>query len=96
MRHTTQFPTAGTVRSLRDVRDVEGYVSESLASIGVWPTSAVHAPLLAHGVRSIYRLERALPPETSLRAVLDEVLHERLAAGLRRAGTPALAEPAAA
>ena len=96
MRRTTPFPAAESLRSLRDVRDVEGYVNRSLVAIGVSPASPVHAPLVAHGVRSIYRLERALPPEASLRAVLDEVLGERLAAALRRTGTPALAGPAAA
>jgi hypothetical protein len=79
---STPQPTA-IVHTLRDVRDVEHYVSESLAAIGVEPTSEAHRPLLEHGVRSAYRLERALPPETSLRAVLDEVLPLRLSAPLR-------------
>ena len=86
---------AHAVRTLRDVRDLERYVSESLAAIGVEPTSRAHAPLLEHGLRSVYRVERALPPEVSLRAVLDEVLPGRLGAPLRR-GTPALAGPIAA
>lgn len=94
-----QTPTAGPetpVRSLRDVRDLEGYVSESLAAIGVEPTSRAHGPLLQHGVRSAYRVERALPPEVSLREVLDQVLPARLSAPLYRIGTPALAGPAVA
>jgi hypothetical protein len=80
----------------RDVRDLEGYVSESLAAMGVAPTSPAHRALVQHGVRSAYRVERALPPEVPLRAVLDEVLPVRLSAPLRRNGTPALAGPAAA
>ena len=96
MQHSPITPTAGPRRSLRDVRDLEGYVSESLAAIGVGPASRAHGPLLQHGVRSAYRVERALPPEVSLRAVLDEVLPARLTAPLRRRGTPALAGPVAA
>jgi hypothetical protein len=96
MRQTPTTRPESAVRSLRDVRDLEGYVSESLAAIGVAPTSRAHGPLLQHGVRSAYRVERALPPEVSLRAVLDEVLPARLSAPLRRHGTPALAGPAAA
>ena len=80
-------------KSLRDVRDLERYVGEALDRIGVRPASGARALLLEHGVRSAYRLERALPPETSLRAVLDEVLPPRLVAGLRHAVT---ADPAAA
>jgi hypothetical protein len=96
MRHTPTTRPETPVLSLRDVRDLEGYVSESLAAIGVEPTSRAHGPLLQHGVRSAYRVERALPPEVSLRAVLDEVLPVRLSAPLRRNRTPALAGPAAA
>jgi hypothetical protein len=96
MRQIPTTPPAGRVQSLRDVRDLEAYVSESLAAIGVAPTSRAHEPLLQHGVRSAYRVERALPPEVSLRAVLDEVLPARLSAPLRRARTPAFADPAAA
>jgi hypothetical protein len=66
--------------TLRDVRDVEEYVSQSLAAIGVRPGSRAHAPLLEQGVRSIHRLERALPPETSLREVLDQVVTRPAAA----------------
>ena len=40
-------------------------------------------------MRSAYRVERALPPETSLRAVLDEVLPARLSAPLHRADAAA-------
>ena len=93
MRHTPTTPPPAPTRSLRDVRDVEDYVSESLAAIGVGPASRAHAPLLQHGVRSAYRVERALPPETSLREVLDQVLPARLRAPLARSGTPALAGP---
>ena len=96
MHHPPPSQAVAAVRSLRDVRDLEGYVSESLAAIGVGPTSRAHASLLQHGVRSAYRVERALPPETSLRAVLDQVLPARLTAPLRGIGTPALAGPAAA
>jgi len=77
-----------TVHTLRDVRDLERYVRESLAAIGVEPASPAHGPLLEHGMRAAYRVERALPPETSLRAVLDEVLPGRLGAPLRRVALP--------
>jgi len=76
-------PAARPSRALRDVRDVEAYVSDRLAHLGVRPTSHMHTPLLAQGVRSAYRLERALPPETSLAAVLDDVLPARLLRELR-------------
>jgi hypothetical protein len=77
----------------RDVYDMHGYVSEVLATIGVPSTSPAHGLLLDYGVRSIYSLERALPPDASLRAVLDTVLRERLAAGLKRAMTCVPADP---
>jgi hypothetical protein len=82
--------------TLRDVRDLDGYVCEALREIGVRPSSGAHAALLEQGLDSAYRLERALPPETSLRAVLDQVLRERLISSLRHAGTPALPRPAVA
>jgi hypothetical protein len=96
MQATFTAPPTATVHSLRDVRDLEDYVSESLAAMGVAPTSPAHRALVQHGVRSAYRVERALPPEVSLREVLDQVLPARLSAPLRRVGTPALAGPAAA
>ena len=81
----------GRPNHVRDVRDLDRYVSETLREIGVLPSSGVHAALLEHGLECAYRLERALPPETSLRPVLDAVLRERLISRLRHAGTPALA-----
>ena len=90
MRSTTPHPPAATMRSLRDVRDLDGYVSDSLASIGVQPTSRAHGALLEHGVRCAYRVERALPPETSLRDVLDQVLPARLRASLRAGSSRSL------
>ena len=83
-------------KTLRDVRDLEGYVGDVLDRIGVQPATQTHTVLLAHGVRSAYRLERALPPETSLRAVLDEVLTQRLVAGLRHVVAAGHAESAVA
>jgi hypothetical protein len=76
------------ITTLRDVRDLDSYVCEALKEIGVRPSSGVHAALLEQGLNCAYRLERALPPETSLQAVLDEVLRERLISSLRRAGMP--------
>ena len=96
MLHFPTTPVAPTLRSLRDVRDLDGYVSESLAALGVDPASRAHAPLVEHGVRSAYRVERALPPEVSLRAILDEVLPARLSAPLQRIRTQAVAAPVAA
>ncbi len=90
------LPTAPPRRGLRDVRDVDSYVGQALDRIGVRPGSAARAMLLEHGVRSAYRLERALPPEASLRAVLDDVLPQRLLAGLRRAPASDVAERAVA
>jgi hypothetical protein len=75
---------------LRDVRDLDGYVREALKEIGVRPSSGVHAALMEQGLDSAYRIERALPPETSLLAVMDAVLRERLISSLRRADTPSL------
>jgi len=85
----------GSPNHLRDVRDLDRYVSETLREIGVRPSSGVHAALLEHGLACAYRLERALPPETSLRRVLDAVLRERLISSLRQTGTPALAAASA-
>ena len=78
------------------MRDLDRYVSEALREIGVRPSSSVHAALLEHGLDSAYRLERALPPETSLGPVLDAVLRDRLISSLRHAGTHALPRPAVA
>src|SRR4051794_16464648 len=77
-------PPRAANHGLRDVRDLEAYVSKTLAGIGVRHSSLVHAQLLEHGLRLAYRLERALPPEVSLREVLDQVLGEKLVSGLRR------------
>ena len=81
---------AAKMSPLRDVRDLDGYVREALKEIGVRPSSGVHAALMQQGLDSAYRIERALPPETSLRAVLDAVLRERLISSLRRADTQSL------
>ncbi len=81
---------AAKMSPLRDVRNLDGYVHDALKEIGVRPSSGVHAALMKQGLDSAYRLERALPPETSLRAVLDAVLRERLISSLRRADTLSL------
>ena len=75
---------------LRDVRDLEAYVGDVVARIGVLRGSGFYEPLVRLGVGCAYRVERALPPESSLRPVLDDVLGERLECELRRRTKPAL------
>jgi hypothetical protein len=81
---------------LRDVRDVSAYVGDAAARIGVPPTSGMYEALVRHGVACARRVERALPPETSLRGVLDDVLREQLERELRRRTQPPLAALAVA
>jgi hypothetical protein len=95
MQHIPSPPLPGGFH-LRDVRDVDGYVGEAVARIGVPRASGIFAALVDHGVDCVYRVERALPPETSLRVVLDDVLGERLERELRRRTKPPLAALAVA
>jgi len=64
---------------LRDVPDVDAYVSAAIERLGPGPSER-HSALHAHGVRAVLRVERALPPGVPLLPVLDSVLPPRLAA----------------
>ena len=81
---------------LRDVRDLVAYVGDAVTRIGVPQASGIHAALVDHGIGCAYRVDRALPPETSLRAVLDDVLGDRLERELQRRTRPPLAALAVA
>jgi hypothetical protein len=68
-----------TFLSLRDVRDVEAYVIDALHRSALpLAENDIHR-LVAAGIESVYRLERALPPQQPLLPLLDEVLSSRLA-----------------
>ena len=67
MRRPTNSP-----HRLRDVPDVEAYVSDAVGALCADP--AAIGALRPEGVRAVRRLERALPPEAPLKPVLDEVL----------------------
>jgi len=63
---------------LRDLRDVERYVIETIQDAAL-PLSDRHLDeLVAAGIESIYRLERALPPQRPLLPLLQKVLLPRL------------------
>ena len=62
----------------RDVVDVDVYVSDTLAMLGL-PIDPRDAEwLMRAGVATVARLELAMPPERPLRPVLDSLLPERL------------------
>jgi hypothetical protein len=58
----------------RDVQDVESYIRETVRNI--WPDigSDEREHLIARGIMLVSRIAQALPPETSLAALLDERL----------------------
>ena len=66
------------VPTLRDVVDVEAYVIGTLHEAALTPTDGELAELVASGIESVYRLERALPPDQPLLPVLEKVLSKRL------------------
>jgi hypothetical protein len=94
MQHIPAPPARGL--HLRDVRHLDEYVGEAVSRIGVQRGSDMFAALVDHGIGCAYRVERALPPESSLRAVLDDVVGERLERELRRRTNPPLAALAVA
>jgi hypothetical protein len=65
--------------SLRDVRDIEAYVIETIHEAAVELRDGDLDELVASGIESVYRLERALPPQQPLLPVLDKLLPSRLA-----------------
>jgi hypothetical protein len=65
--------------SLRDVRDIEAYVIETIFEAGFELSDGDLDELVASGIESVYRLERALPPQQPLLPVLDNLLPPRLA-----------------
>ena len=71
MRRPTELP-----HRLRDVPDVEAYVSYAVGAL--CPDPAATGALRAEGVQAVRRLERALPPEAPLKPVLDDVLPTHL------------------
>jgi hypothetical protein len=58
----------------RDVRDVESYVRATVQNISPYIGSDEREELVARGILLVRRMAQALPPETSLEALL----HERL------------------
>jgi hypothetical protein len=60
------------------VQDVEAYVIGTLASTSLPVDDRDLDELVRCGIDSVYRVERALPPERPLAPVLDTALQERL------------------
>jgi hypothetical protein len=73
------FTRPTRILSLRDVPDVEAYVIHTLREAKLAQMDGALEELVAAGIESVYRLERALPPERPLLPLLDEVLPGRLA-----------------
>jgi hypothetical protein len=69
---------AGTVLTLRDVRDVEALVLETLDETALPLTRRDMEDLVRCGIESVFRVERALYPGRPLLPVLDGLLRERL------------------
>jgi hypothetical protein len=74
------FTNRGSTRvlSLRDVADVEAYVIDTLHEVAIPLDDGDLEQLVAFGIASVYRLERALPPERPLLPLLERVLSARL------------------
>jgi hypothetical protein len=60
--------------SERDVRDVESYVRGAVDDITGYLTAEEHERLVARGILLVRRIAHALPPGTSLEAVLRDHL----------------------
>jgi hypothetical protein len=71
-------PRFERVLAVRDVPDVEAYVRETLDAAELPADDRELAELVRCGIDSVYRVERALPPEHPLTPVLDTALHEHL------------------
>jgi hypothetical protein len=65
--------------ALRDLRDVEAYVIATLHRGALPLADGDLDRLVAQGIQSVYRLERALPPQQPLLPLLEQVLSARLA-----------------
>jgi len=65
--------------SERDVEDVESYVRETVGNISPYLASDEREQLVARGIMLVSRMARALPPEASLEALLQERLGNSLA-----------------
>jgi hypothetical protein len=63
----------------RDVADVESYVRETVGNISPYIASDEREQLVARGIVLVSRMARALPPEASLQALLEERLGNSLA-----------------
>jgi hypothetical protein len=68
----------------RDVEDVEAYVRHTVTSIAPGVVPDDREELVARGILLVSRMARALPPEASLAAFLDERLSGSLAVYRRR------------
>ena len=62
----------------RDVKDVEGYVRDTLRGMTAVPVGE-QEQLVVRGIFLVERIARALPPEASLEALLHERLGNSLA-----------------
>jgi hypothetical protein len=71
-------PSFERVLAVRDVSDVEAYVRGTLDAASLPADDRELAELVRCGIDSVYRIERALPPEQPLAPVLDTALQEHL------------------
>jgi hypothetical protein len=65
---------APPVLTLRDVVDVQAYVTWTIERAGLSPDDGERGGLIRAGVECAFRLERALPPERPLLPVLEQLL----------------------
>jgi hypothetical protein len=63
----------------RDVQDVESYVRDTVGHISPYIASEEREQLVARGIVLVSRMAEALPPESSLEALLHERLGNSLA-----------------
>ena len=86
------------ILSLRDVADVEAYVIETIHESALSLSDGEFDELVASGIKSVYRLERAVPPQRPLLPLLDNLLSARLAElwGARELDRAAPVQPAVA
>jgi hypothetical protein len=71
---------ASRVLAVRDVRDVESLVIETLDETALPLTGRDLEELVRCGIESVFRVEQALSPGRPLLPVLDGLLRERLIA----------------
>jgi hypothetical protein len=83
--------------TIRDVVDVEAYVLGTIHRSALSASDGQLDELIAAGIASVQRLERAMPPQRPLRPVLENVLAARMIelSSARESERSTAAQPAA-